>query len=71
MFTLKRVKNGAVHYATGVAPSGSVTGLTKHFRDAARLDAATAEKAETYYAGRKNAGTYSLVDPDDLTDSDQ
>ena len=56
MFALKRVKNGAVHYATGVAPSGSVTGLTKHFRDAARLDAASAEKAETYYAGRKNAG---------------
>ncbi len=63
MFRIKRIKrvamamHPAVHYATSVAPAGSLNGLTTDISQAAVVSEEVTEKVRSFYAGNLNAGT--------------
>lgn len=64
MFRIKRTKAApgmptmppAVHYATGVAPEGNLTGLSEDQGQAVLVDASTVTKVKAYHARRENVG---------------
>lgn len=62
--TIKRVKNGATHYATEVADAGNVTRWSANKADAVRLTADEADAVEIHYAGLLNGGTIHFLRDD-------
>lgn len=73
MLRIKRTKNPpppattppAVHYATGVAKAGNITGWTADIAKAGEFHEAVADAVKTYYRLRENVGdlTFDAIAP--------
>lgn len=60
MQRIRREKTGAVHYATGVAAPGNITGWTADVTLAVMVPACVKEQVQSFYASVRNAGTLTF-----------